>query len=59
MCLRIVEQLFPRLPLRRKSNERRVWGHESGASVDVKVMRGESGGIDDACRGAYEDIGTR
>jgi hypothetical protein len=59
MFLRLVEQLFPRLPLCSQSNKWRVGGHKSGASVDVKVMRGESGGIDDACRRACEDIGTR
>jgi len=48
----IVEQLLPNLPLRGKSSKWRIGGHESRASIDIKVVRSEGGGIYDTGRRA-------
>ena len=53
---RVLERELPGLPCARQAGEWRLGRHESGARVDVEVMRSERGGIRRAGGGRRERI---
>jgi hypothetical protein len=53
---RIFEHYLPHFPLARKPSRRSLRGHETRSLIDIEVVRGKGGRVDDAYRGADRNV---